>query len=402
MSRLAINGGNPLRTKSFPSWPQYDGKEVEALKKVLYSGVWGTLGSEADRFCEKFAGYQNARYGVAVTNGTVSLEVILRALGIGPGDEVIVPPYTFNATASAVLFVGAAPVFADIDINTFDIDANKIEEVITPRTKAIIPVHIGGRACDMDAIKDVAQRHNLFVVEDAAHAHGSEWKGKRVGAIGNAGSFSFQASKNLTAGEGGFIMTNDYGIYEKCWSIHHCGRSRENTVWYDHPRVGTNARMTEWQAAILNVQIERLDAQIEKRMENAEYLNSRLSEFDFIKILKPDERVTRNSYHLFVFRYLSEKCKELSREKFLDALKAEGIPCSAGYVPLYKQTMLVSAEAVRLIGRRAYDTMKLENAEIAGREGVWLGQMLLLGDKKDMDDIAAAIEKIYENVNELL
>ena len=225
----------------------------------------GTLGGEVNKFSRRFAEYQQANiWNICVTNGTVTLEVILRGLGIGYGDEVIVPPYTFNATVSSVVFVGATPVFTDIEEGTYNIDPGKIEEAITPNTKAIIPVHIGGRACNMDRIMEIAKKHNLYVIEDCAHAHGSEWKGRRVGSIGDAGSFSFQASKNLTAGEGGFITVNDTKLFEKFWSVHHCGRDYHGKVWYDHVNIGTNARMTEWQAAILDAQMDKLDEEIEK------------------------------------------------------------------------------------------------------------------------------------------
>lgn len=404
MSKLALKGGNPLRSEAFPIWPQYDNREIEALEKVLKSGVWGTLGSEVEKFVKRFAEYQHARHGVAVTNGTVTLEVALRAVGVGPGDEVIVPPYTFNATVSSVLIVGAKPVFVDIESFSYNIDPDKIEEAITSKTKAIIPVHIGGRPCDMDRIMEISQKYKLYVIEDAAHAPGSEWKGQRVGSIGHAGSFSFQASKNLNAGEGGFITVNDEDIYEKCWSIHHCGRSLRGTIWYDHPRIGTNARMTEWQAAILNTQMDRLDGQIEKRMKNAEYLTSRLKEIDFIETMRDDERITRNSYHLFLFKYIGGKCKDLPKEKFLSALTSEGIPGSPGYACLYKQGMLKSEEAKRILGTdMAYEGLYLDNVEKDAREkGCWLTHNVLLGEKKDMDDIADAIIKVGENAEELM
>jgi len=325
-------------------------------------------------------------------------------LGIGYGDEVIVPPYTFNATVSSVVFVGATPVFTDIEEGTYNIDPGKIEEAITPNTKAIIPVHIGGRACNMDRIMEIAKKHNLYVIEDCAHAHGSEWKGRRVGSIGDAGSFSFQASKNLTAGEGGFITVNDTKLFEKFWSVHHCGRDYHGKVWYDHVNIGTNARMTEWQAAILDAQMDKLDEEIEKRMANAQYLNSLLSQIPCVEPMAHDERVTRNSCHLFLFKYKSETCKELPREIFLKALAAEGVPCSPGYISLYKQAMLQSDEMKRATGSKIeYAKLYLENTEKAAtKEGIWLTQNLLLGEKKDIDDIANAILKIYENVDELL
>lgn len=404
MSKLAIKGGSPLRTEKFPGWPQYGEKESEALERVLNSGVWGTLGPETAKFVKSYSAYQHCKYGVAVTNGTTTLEIILRALGVGYGDEVIIPPYTFNATASSVITQGATPVFTDIEEDSFNMDPDKIERVITSRTKAIIPVHVGGRPCNMDKIVKIANKHHLFVIEDAAHSNGSEWKGKRVGSIGNAGSFSFQASKNLTAGEGGFISTNDEQLFEKCWAIHHCGRDFHNKVWYDHPYIGTNARMTEWQAAILNTQLEKLDMQIEKRMENAQYLNSRLAEIPCIEILSHDKRITRNSYHLFVFKYKAEKCKGLGREVFLKALGAEGIPCSPGYVCLYKQHVFDSPGFRRATGSNIqYGELNLEVSErLTGSEGMWLTQNLLLSEKKDMDQIADAILKVYENADELI
>jgi len=402
MAKLAIKGGKPLRgNKTFPKWPIYDDREMKALERVLKSGVWSTRGPEVQKFEKRFAEYQGVQYGVAVTNGTVTLEIILRALGIGYGDEVIVPPYTFIATASAVMTVGAAPVFVDIESNTYNIDSSKIEEAITPRTRAIIPVHIGGRACDMDKIMEIAKKHNLYVIEDCAHAHGSEWKGKRVGSIGDAGSFSFQSSKNLNSGEGGFITTNNLKIFEKCWSIHHCGRDVNGTVWYGHVNIGTNARMTEWQAAILDVQMDRLDEQIERRMENARYLTLRLNEIPCIETFPYDERVTRNSYHLYLFKYHEEKCKGLPREEFIKAVTAEGVRLTPGYSCLYKQPIFSGEEFKKRVGTSInYKDLYLENVEKATtKEGIWFTQNMLLGDKSDMDDIADAIIKVYENVD---
>lgn len=403
MAKCAINGGSPVRTDPFPRWPVYDEKEREALLKVLDSGVWGTLGPEVLKFNEKFAAYQGSKYGIAVTNGTVTLEILLRALEIGPGDEVIVPPYTFNATVSSVLMVGATPVFADIENDTYNIDPASVEKAITKNTKAVIVVHVGGRACDMDAFAAIAAKHGLYILEDAAHATGSEWKGTRVGAIGTAGSFSFQASKNLTAGEGGIITTNDETLYDKCFSIHHCGRDIKSGIWYDHPNIGTNARMSEWQAAILNIQMERLDSQLETRMANAAYLDGRLAEIPCMGIMRQDPRANRVAYHLYLFKFFKERCKNLSKEKFIEAVKAEGIPVAPGYARLYKQGMLATREAKRILNAGvSYENICLENAEKASeQEGMWLLHNVLLGTRKDMDDIADAFIKIYENADEL-
>lgn len=402
MSKLALRGGTPVRTGSFPKWPVYDERETRALRQVLESGVWGTLGAETRGFAARFAKYQHCDFGVAVNSGTVTLEIILRALGVGRGDEVIIPPYTFNATASAVVIVGATPVFADIDPATFNIDPRSVEAAVTSRTKAVIPVHIGGRACDMDEILSIARRHGLYVVEDAAHAHGSEWRGKRTGSLGDAGSFSFQASKNLCAGEGGMITTNDGKLYDMCWSIHHCGRSARDTVWYSHPFIGTNARMTEWQAAILDAQMDRLDGQIARREENAAYLTSLLRRLGFADPPPDDERITRNSYHLYPFTFRSEECAGLSRDVFCDALRAEGIPCSIGYRCLYGQAFFTSEAMRRQTGSTIdYAGMRLAHTESAVDRAVWFTQNMLLGERKDMDDIAEAMAKIGSHADEI-
>lgn len=401
MARLAVNGGDPYRVSPFPTWPVYDETERKALERVLRSGEWGTLGPEARRVARRFAAYQHCKHGVAVTNGTVSLELILRALGIGYGDEVVIPPYTFVATVSAVVAAGATPVFADIEPDTFNLSVDSLEEAITPNTKAVIAVHVGGRACDMDRIGEVAARRGLFVIEDAAHAHGSEWKGARVGSLGHAGSFSFQGSKNLNAGEGGMITTNSRKLYEMCWSLHHCGRVMKGTVWYEHPNIGTNARMTEWQAAILNAQMERLDGQIERRMRNAAVLNGLLRETGFIGVPPDDARVTRNSWHLYVFS-LDGAGRGIARDAFARALAAEGVPCATGYRCLYRQPALATAAMKRMTGSRIrYAGLRLPNAEHADAWSMWLPQNVLLGTESDMRDIAGAMMKVYENAGEL-
>jgi len=408
MAQLAINGGEKTRTKPFPGWPVFDDTEVKALEEVVRSGHWGCLtGGKIDEFEKKFAAFQDAEYGVCVTNGTAALEVALRAVGVKAGDEVIVPPYTFIASASAVLMVNAIPVFVDIDDDTYNLDPAKIEAAITPKTKAILAVHIGGGPADMDGILAVAKKHGLKVVEDAAQAHGAAWNGKRIGALGDAGTFSFQSSKNLNSGEGGIVVTNDPKVYSAAWSIHNCGRVPEGR-WYEHHVLGSNLRMTEFQGAILLAQMKRLEGQMKTREENALYLDSLLSGIDGIKPLKRDPRVTTHAYHLYVFRYYADAFNGVPREKFLQALNAEGIGCSAGYVPLYKERMFYFDPDGCPIGcsfaGRKMDYAKVccpvaENA--CANEAVWLTQNQFLGTKSDMDDIAAAIAKIKANVGEI-
>jgi len=406
MSKLAIKGGEPVRKSPFPKWPIFDERELESLKEVLYSGVWGIGGTKKKEFEEKFAAYHDAKYGVAVTNGTAALEISLRAVGVRMGDEVIVPAYTFMATASAVLYAGGLPVFVDIEPETYTIDPKQVEAAVSDRTKAIIPVHIGGCPANMDEILRIAKKNNLFVIEDACQAWGAEWRGRKVGAIGNLGAFSFQSSKNITSGEGGIILTNEKELYELCWSYHNCGRVIDGP-WYRHQLLGANRRMTEFQAAILLVQLTRFKEQTKKRNENARYLSKELSKIEGIQPLKRDPRVTNHAYHLFIFKYDAEKFRGLPREKFIEALNAEGIPCSSGYVPLYKERFMLDLVKDRflfqLYGDRVdYSRVKLPVTERACyEEGVWLFQYMFLGTREDMDDIVNAIWKIKENVKEL-
>jgi len=406
LSKLAVKGGKPVRTKPYPKWPIFDERELEALKEVLYSGVWGIGGTKKKEFEEKFAAYQDARYGVAVTNGTAALEVVFRATGIGMGDEVVMPAYTFMATAAAILYVGALPVFVDIDPETFTIDPEKIEDAITNKTKAIVPVHIGGCPADMDSILRTAKKHDLFIVEDACQAWGAEWRGRKVGALGDMGTFSFQSSKNITSGEGGMVVTNDRKLYELCWSYHNCGRTVEG-AWYQHDLLGANLRMTEFQAAILLVQLTRLEEQTKRRNENARYLSKRLSEINGVEPLKKDPRVTRHAYHLYIFKYDAEQFRGLPKDRFVQALRAEGIPCSGGYKPLYKEKFMLNLVNNRFLVREYgektdYSRVRLPVTEkMCYDEAVWFYQYMLLGTKEDMDDIVDAIVKIQEHADEI-
>jgi len=404
MSKLAIDGGERVRTKSFPAWPVWDESELNALREVLESGAWGIGGRKVPEFEEKFASYVGARYGICVTSGTTALEVALRSAGVGFGDEVIVPPYTFMATASSVLVVNAIPVFTDIDPETYNLDPDEMEKAITERTKAVIPVHIGGCPADMDRIMDIAKKHDLTVIEDCAQAHSAEWRGHKVGSIGDMGCFSFQSSKNLCAGEGGIITTNNRELADKCWSYHNCGRVREGG-WYEHPILGVNLRMSEWQATILIAQMERLDEQTKIRNRNGIYLTEKLREIEGIKPLKRDERVTTHAYHLYIFRYDASKFGDAPRSRFLQALSAEGIPCSSGYSPLYREDFIKApfregafVSYGHYKGKVDYSKVYCPVTEKACKEeGVWLFQSMLLGDKEDMDNIVEAIRKIKGN-----
>jgi dTDP-4-amino-4,6-dideoxygalactose transaminase len=401
---LAIDGGTPIRTAPFPAWPIYDEREERNLLEVLRSGRWGIGGTKVTQFEQRFAEFQGARFGVCVPNGTLALQMALNALGIGPGDEVITTPYTFIATASAAIQQRAVPVFVDIDLDTYDIDPARIEAAVTPRTKAIVPVHLAGRPTDMDAIMDVARRHNLRVLEDACQAWGSAWRGRKVGAIGDLGTFSFQSSKNVSAGEGGIVITNDEALGEMCWSLHNVGRVRQG-AWYQHEIIGGNLRMSEWQAAILLAQLERLPEHTACRDANARYLSEALSEVAGVTPLPFDERITQHAHHLFICRYEPAAFGGRSRDEFVTALRAEGIEtASAGYMlPLHQNNAIRrSAAALTRLGGRTWpladDGLPVlaacPNAEWATQHTFWLAQNTLLGDSADMDSIVAAVRKI--------
>ncbi|MCX7426044.1 MAG: DegT/DnrJ/EryC1/StrS family aminotransferase [Planctomycetia bacterium] len=402
-NQLAIHGGTPVRTAAFPSWPIFGQREEECLLAALRSGAWGKVqGREVQQFERRFADYHEARHGLGVVNGTVALRIALMASGIGAGDEVIVPPYTFVATASAVLEANATPVFADLDLTTSNIGPAAIEAVITPRTKAIIPVHLGGLPCDMDGIMALAARHNLTVIEDACHAHGAEYKGRRVGAIGHLGCFSFQSSKNLNCGEGGIIVTNDDELATRCWSIHNCGRVTGGK-WYEHHRLGGNYRLGEFQGAVLNAQWERFEEQAETRERNGKYLDEQLSGIPGVYPQVRTADCTRHGYHLFSLR-VDPGVLGFSREKFIEALAAEGIPALAGYpIPLYREPVFLNRAFGPYTGCLAarpdldYSRTQCPQCEILStQQGVWLEQRLLLAGREDMDDIVRAIRKVCQ------
>ncbi len=392
-SRLAVDGGPPVRSLPFPSWPVFDQREEDLLLEVLHTGRWSVLnGDKVRRFEERFAAYQRARHALCVPNGTLALQLALMALGIGPGDEVIVPPYTFIATVSAALLLGARPVFVDIQPESYNLDPDGIAAAITPKTKAILPVHLAGQPADMDGVLEIARQHSLYVLEDACQAWGAEWRGQRVGALGNLGAFSFQLGKNLTAGEGGALVTNDAELYERCWSLHNVGRTRTG-AWYHHELLGMNLRMTEWQGAILLAQLERLEEHYPLRERNARFLEGALAQVPGIRPLAHEPRVTRHAHHLVILRYAAESFGGKSLDDFLAALRAEGIqPVSRGYVPLHRSPA-IRRRMQDLFGDDPAHT-RLLNAEAAAERTFWLPQNLLLGDQEDMQDIAAAIAKI--------
>lgn len=408
MSELALFGGPQGKTKPFPPWPVFDERERKAVNDVLESRKWWREpGTRTLEFEREFAAAHGAKHGIAITNGTHAIEVVMAALGITSGDEVIVPDSTFVATASAVLFVGAMPVMVDITGDTYCIDPAKVEAAITPRTKAIIAVHMGGHPADLDRLAEIAAANKLILVEDCAHAHGSEWKGTRVGNFGIAGTFSFQQSKLMTAGEGGVIITNDDDFELKARSAHDCGRL-PGEWFYAHFSYGSNYRLSEWQGAILSAQLTRLDEQTALRHKNARLLDAMLADVPGITPQALDERCTRNGHYAYIFHYDKNEFAGGSTERFIEAMKAEGVGHQAAYPPVHELAMFQNgAYRQRLCDEQATEQHALLKADFpettkAAWECYWIPQTNLLGDAADMEEIVAVIKKIQASAGELV
>jgi len=326
--------------KNFPEWPIYDQEEIKALENVIKSGQWWIgapkvhKGENVWKFQEEFAQFQGAKHCVCVFNGTVAIEIALLALGVGLGDEVIVSDYTFVASGSAVVATNAVPIFCDIDPNTLVMDVNKVESLITERTKAIIPVHLGGNPVEMDKLMEIAEKHDLKVVEDSSHAHGSQYKGKMIGNWGHAGTFSFQASKVLTAGEGGAIITNDDQLVDLMYSISDCGR-KKGEYFYDHFRYGTNYRMSEYQGAVLRAQLKKFPAQHKLRNENATYFMEKLNAIEGIRVMKPTTGTESLGWYVYPIVFEPDKFNGLTKTEFYQKLNQNGIPTDDCYPPLH-------------------------------------------------------------------
>jgi dTDP-4-amino-4,6-dideoxygalactose transaminase len=413
VSQLALTGGPAVaadlqdRTGTWPLAP--DAKAEEQVLDVLRSGRWGRLhdDSYAERFENAFAAYQDAQHGIAVANGTVSLQLILRTLNIGVGDEVIVPALTFIATASAVAEVGAVPIFADVEAETLTIDPESVAAAITPRTRAIIGVHYGGFPIDFDRLLPLADQHGLFLIEDAAHAQGSAWRGTRVGALGTFGSFSFQESKALSGGEGGIILTNDDALAERARLLHSIGR-RSDQPGYLHYALASNYRLSELQSALLLAQLAHLPEQAEARDAAGRLLDTGLAETGILIPQRRDERVTQRGYYFAVYRYQQEAMNGIPREAFLAALKAEGVPASHAYgVPVYRYVAF-APEALQTSPLRGlehvpeYHQLRLPVAErVSQQEQVTIPHQLLLAGPEGVRQMVDAVAKIAEHGAEL-
>jgi dTDP-4-amino-4,6-dideoxygalactose transaminase len=392
--QLALLGGPVTLTRQPPPWPDFDASDREALLGVLETRVWGGYHEAVSELERRFAAYHDAKHGIAVANGTVSLEIALTAAGVRPGDEVIVPPITFVASATAIARIGAVPVFVDVGANTINLNPQLASAAITERTRAIVLVHFAGCPADLDSFTRLCKEYNLSLIEDCAHAHGAQWKSQRVGSFGHFGSFSFQGSKNMTSGEGGILITNDSDLAERARSIGNQGR-RTGGAWYEHVNLGTNARLTGFQAALLLNQLKRLPQQVKTRMDRASSLRSGLTT-GALKTTPAelDQRITAHAYHLFSMTYDRNVLGGVQRDQFVAALQAEGLPAASGYpYPIYHN---------ELFKHRPHVVHPCPKAEAYCQSSVWLPQNALLADEEWIAEALLAINKVCANAGRLL
>jgi L-glutamine:2-deoxy-scyllo-inosose/3-amino-2,3-dideoxy-scyllo-inosose aminotransferase len=408
MSDLAVLGGTPIRIEPYPNWPVFDERYIQAISQVIRSSRWGGYpypGPQTAEFARRFAEMQGGGYAVPMANGSVTMEVALRAMNIGWGDEVLVPAYTFQATAAAVMSAGAIPVIVDVDFETYCIDPKATEAAITPQTKGIIPVHLGAEMADMDAIMDLAERNSLVVIEDCAHAHGAKWLGKGAGTFGHFGSFSLQSSKTLTTGEGGMLLCRTPDLAARAASLIDCGRPHDEagTLF----TMGANYRMTELQAALGVIGLDRFPEQAKQREILAAYMDEALSELPGVRILKRDARHTTRSFYQYIFA-IDPKIFKAKHDIVCYALEKEGIPCDVGYQAMHHYE-LFQPKLSRLPVPSAFpayfefDKMSFPIAEHASEEeAIWLDESIFRAGRKGVDDVILALKKILANADDLV
>lgn len=398
-SQLAADGGHPIRSSPFPPWPYLEAEEVDAATKVLQSGklnYW--TGEEGRQFEDEYAAYVGTKYAIAVANGSVGLELALYALGVGPSDEVITTSRSFIASASCVATRGAKPVFADVNRDSQNVDAETLRRAITPQTKALIAVHLAGWPCDMDPILDLAHEYGLKVIEDCAQAHGARYKGRPVGSMGDISSFSFCQDKILTTGgEGGMVTTSNEELWERAWSFKDHGKSYDAVYrrqhgpgfrWL-HENFGTNWRLTEMQSAIGRVLLRKLDDQVTTRRRHAAHLDAALSEIPALRTTVPPVEVYHSYYKYYVFLRPEFLRPEWSRERIVDAIVAEGVPCSSG----------ICSE---IYLEKAFENIRPEERLPVARELGETSLMMLVHptlSDTDLDDEIAAIRKVMEHAS---
>ncbi len=421
MAKLAIAGGKPLcgKNRKWANWPISDEEDVKLVSKITRSNRWSFDGPVEWEFAQKFTAYQGAKYGLCCANGTVGIQLALEALGIGAYDEVIVPAMTWQATAAACVDVNAIPVLTDVEPDTWNLDLDAVEANITAKTRAIIVVHLYGCMADITRLLKICKKHNLFLIEDCAHQHGSFWKGKGVGSFGDVSSWSFQESKVLSSGEGGFNMCKTKELFYKLYSLRNCGRPYAA----DPPVFGLkkpadmtttlqsgNYRLTEWQAAILLGGLKRLDAQVKHRDANAMLLNALLADIPGIYPMRRRSEITQQSYFNFAFRIDTEELK-ISNLQFCAAMNTE-LNMPDQFEPPYEPLSNCGLFKPRTKARhnlgnqywKAIDPARFKTpvaAEARNASGVTAHHQILMNTPEDMETIAKAARKIVDNIDEL-
>ena len=367
---------------AFPAWPQFDDTESKALQRALEQGQWWRMGGgEVTAFEEEFARYSGAPYALAVTNGTQALELALQVMGVGPGSEVIVPAFTFISSSQAAQRLGAVAVPVDVDPDTFCIDVAATAVAITERTRAVMPVHMAGLMADMDGLEKLSADTGVPLLQDAAHAHGARWQGKRVGELNSVAAFSFQNGKLMTAGEGGAVIFPDEAMYEDAFLRHSCGRPRTDRL-YKHEVAGSNMRMNEFSASVLRAQLGRLDSQIAVREQRWPVLSELLAQIPGVRPQADDPRADRNPHYMAMFRLPG--WTEERRNALVDRLVEAGIPAFSAFRAIYRcngfwETAVPAATVSELAER-------CPNAEAITRDCVWLHHRMLLAPEQDLRD----------------
>jgi dTDP-4-amino-4,6-dideoxygalactose transaminase len=408
MSELAIRGGTPVRTAPYPQWPEVDERDVEAVTEVVRGGQLGGYPEPGPRnaaFASRFAKYQGAEHGIVMVNGTVTMEVALKALGIGWGDEVIVPALTFSATAYAAISAGALPVIVDVEPQRWTIDCDAVEAAIGSRTRAIMPVHLGQQMCDMDRLTEIAERHGLAIVEDCAHAHGQQWQGRGAGCMGAFGSFSQQTTKILTAGEGGTLLTSDEGLARRAHSLIDCGRPKDAAE--REYTFGSNYRLGEMQCALLGSQLDRFEAQRAERDQHARLFEQLVAGVPGVSVNTIDPRVTRWSFYRYLFRIDPDAFAGAGCQTVADALEAEGVAAEVQYpamsrYDLFEPSLSRLPVCVEHADRLDPAGMSFPVAESAAeREAVYLNECVFRAGRQGVQDAVDALAKVQAHASEL-
>lgn len=407
MAKLAINGGTPAVTNWIPvKWPIFDERDKKALIDTLESGNWCCMwstDSKVSQFEKQFAEYIGTKYCTCVNSGTASLELAFRSCDIEPGDEIIVTAVSFVASASAIVLAGGVPVFVDVDPETYQMSPDAVESAITDRTRVIETVHYGGYPVDMDRIWEIAKKHNLFIVEDCAEAHGTEWRGKKVGSLGDIGGFSFQMGKNLTCGDGGAMTYSKDELSISCYSYSRYGNIPGGERYVHYVPAG-NFRMSEFLGALLSVQLSRHAEQTEIRYQNGEYFAQELEKIGGISALKRDPRITKRGYYFYFLRYDSSKWGGVHRNTFREALAAEGVNTGTAHNdPIYMNPAFKNIKRSLLHGSKIdYNKVHCPEAErIYNSEVIALGKDFLM-ERENINKILGAIQKLRDNLDELI